>query len=282
MQWPTPNDLLDDAEDSVMGFPGWHLECSAMAMTLLGNTIDIHTGGIDHIPVHHTNEIAQSEAASGQRFANYWLHCNHLKIEGGKISKSLGNGYTLSQLKDRGYSALDLRMFILQGHFQNEGNFTFDNLQSAQNRLKHWRNFAALRHQVHDTLVNDDEKSTDDRSVSLWASSQALVETLSNNLDTPGALTLIDEAFSRFDGRSLDDIHQSAFTQLLETIDAVLGLQLLDSTPDISDDTKRLILERQRARDEKDWTRSDELRDAITKHGIEILDTVHGSVWRYT
>lgn len=94
MEWETPADLLDTPpEDNkpVMGFPGWHLECSAIAMSLLGKTIDIHTGGIDHIPVHHTNEIAQSEAATGQRFANFWLHCNHLKINGGKISKSLDN-----------------------------------------------------------------------------------------------------------------------------------------------------------------------------------------------
>src|SRR5690606_3541470 len=96
MEWETPKDLLDaPTGQPLMGFPGWHLECSAMAMSILGPTIDIHTGGIDHIPVHHTNEIAQSESASGQRFANYWLHNNHVKVDGTKISKSLGNGYTL-------------------------------------------------------------------------------------------------------------------------------------------------------------------------------------------
>src|SRR5690606_18440603 len=98
MEWETPADLLDDGSAPLMGFPGWHLECSAMAMALVGATIDIHTGGIDHIPVHHTNEIAQSEAANGVPLARYWLHNNHLKLDGTKISKSLGNGYTLQQL----------------------------------------------------------------------------------------------------------------------------------------------------------------------------------------
>src|SRR5690606_38695624 len=116
MEWETPGDLLATDTNEIMGFPGWHLECSAMAMTLLGNTIDIHTGGIDHIPVHHTNEIAQSEAASGVRFANYWMHNNHLKVNGTKISKSLNNGYTLQDLEEKGYDPLDLRLFILQSH----------------------------------------------------------------------------------------------------------------------------------------------------------------------
>src|SRR5690606_13271976 len=120
MEWETPPDLLDTPQQGVMGFPGWHLECSAMAMSILGNTIDIHTGGIDHIPVHHTNEIAQSETASGQQFVRYWLHNNHVTSDGMKISKSHGNGYTLQELADRGFAPLDYRMLVLQSHFSNE------------------------------------------------------------------------------------------------------------------------------------------------------------------
>lgn len=281
MEWATPDDLLelpqpDDDDQKIMGFPGWHLECSAMSMSILGPTLDIHTGGIDHIPVHHTNEIAQSESASDKQFSRYWLHNNHLKVNGTKISKSLGNGYTLQDLDKRGYSPLDYRMFVLQSQYRSEGNFTFENLSAAKNRLHHWRNIAALRHQTHDTLTDDSDKA-----ISLLATSQAIIEALNNDLNTPEALRIIDEAFSKFDGKSLGDIHQHGLKHTLETIDEVLGLQLLNTTPDIDDATKHLIIKRQRARDEKDWDTSDKLRHELLKAGIVIRDTSTGSIWEY-
>lgn len=264
----------------IYGFPGWHLECSAMAMSILGPTIDIHTGGIDHIPVHHTNEIAQSEAASGAQFANYWLHNNHLKIDGGKISKSLGNGYTLQNLEERGYSPLDLRMFILQSQYTNEGNFTFDNLTAAQNRLASWRSYAELRHQIHDRLDGDEKKNDNTEDyLSLQAASGAVREALQNNLNTPEALRIIDEAFAKLDNRSLSAIHRHGLVGFLETIDELLGLQLLDTTPDIDDAAKRLILQRQRARETQDWTESDRLRDEIEKSGIKLRDAKNETIW---
>jgi cysteinyl-tRNA synthetase len=280
MEWETPADLTDEGEER-LGFPGWHLECSAMAMSLLGETLDLHTGGIDHIPVHHTNEIAQSEAATGKRFSNFWLHNNHLKVNGTKISKSLDNGYTLDDLEEKGFTPLDFRLFVLQSHYRTEGNFTFDNLQAAANRLKNWRNVAALRHQTHDTLRDDDDKSTDETTVSLYATSQALVEALSDDLDTPEAFRIIDEAFDRLLSASIDDIHQHALTSLLQTIDDTLGLQLLDTTKDISDDQKRLILERQRVREAQDWKRADALRGDLEKSGITVRDTARGPIWEY-
>jgi cysteinyl-tRNA synthetase len=267
----------EQGNQKIMGFPGWHLECSAMAMSILGQTIDIHTGGIDHIPVHHTNEIAQSESASGQIFAHYWLHNNHLKVDGTKISKSLGNGFTLDNLADRGYSPLDYRMFILQGHYSNEGNFTLDNLAGARNRLQHWRNVAALRHQAHDTLAQDKNDETDPS----LAVTSLLREALSDDLNTPEALRIIDEVFSHIESHSLDRIDTRALNELLETIDQLLGLQLLSTTPDIDDETKQLIIKRERARDEKDWQTSDELRDQLKEKGIVVRDTASGSVWEY-
>jgi cysteinyl-tRNA synthetase len=280
MEWETPADLTDEGSPR-MGFPGWHLECSAMAMTILGNTIDIHTGGIDHIPVHHTNEIAQSEAATGERFSNIWIHNNHLKVNGAKLAKSAGNSLTLDDIEAKGYSPFDLRLFVLQGHYSNEGNFTFENLDAAKNRLLNWRNVAALRHQTHDTLQSDHEKSTDDKSVSLYATSQAILEALSDDLDTPAAFKIIDEAFSHLQSVSINDIHQHALTSLIESIDDLLGLQLLKTTPDISDDVKRLIIERERARESKDFAGADKLRDQIEKSGITVRDTTHGSIWEY-
>lgn len=281
MEWATPADLTDEGTERP-GFPGWHLECSAMAMTLLGETIDIHTGGIDHIPVHHTNEIAQSEAANGVTFAHYWMHNNHLKVDGTKISKSLGNGYTLQDLDQKGYSPLDLRLLVLQSHYRTEGNFTFENLSAARNRRLNWRNIAALRHQIHDTLETDSINESESKTVSLYAASQALVETLSDDLNTAEALAVIDGSFDKVLNSKLDDLHQHALVSYLETIDQLLGLQLLETTPDVSDDVKRLIIERTRARENKDYTRSDEIRSELAKSGIAVRDTASGPIWEYT
>lgn len=283
MEWDTPADLLEggDAAQPRRGFPGWHLECSAMAMSLLGPTIDIHTGGIDHIPVHHTNEIAQSEAASGVRFANYWLHNNHLKVEGTKISKSLGNGYTLQDIKNRGFSPLDLRLLVLQSHYRTEGNFSFDNLAAARNRRLHWRNVAALRHQIHDTLQSDTATEQDSRTVSLYAASQAILEALSDDLHTTEGMALIDRAFDDVLAQKPSEVHHHAFSSLLETIDQLYGLKLLDTTPDISDTDKQRIVERTRAREQKDYARSDQLRAELAENGISVRDTPSGPIWEY-
>lgn len=293
MEWETPVDLLEEilqhptsSEKSrqgkhVMGFPGWHLECSAMAMSILGDTIDIHTGGIDHIPVHHTNEIAQSEAATGKLFSRFWLHNNHLKSEGTKISKSLDNGYTLQNLEEKGFAPMDFRMFALQSQYSNESNFTWENLQAAKNRLHHWRNVAALRHQTHDTLESETEQMASDHTVILVAASRAMLEALNDNLNTPEALRVVDETFAKLDGKALKKIHQHGLVQLLETSDELLGLNLLSSTPDIHDESKQLILERERARETKNWQQADELRDELIKQGIKVRDTASGSIWEY-
>ncbi|HET6747320.1 MAG TPA: cysteine--tRNA ligase [Candidatus Saccharimonadales bacterium] len=268
-------------DQKIMGFPGWHLECSAMAMTILGDTIDIHTGGIDHIPVHHTNEIAQSEAASGKLFSRFWLHNNHLKSEGTKISKSLGNGYTLQDLNTKGFSPMDFRMFTLQSQYTNEGNFTWENLESAKNRLHHWRNSAALRWQTHDTLQSDGAILENKRTVSLYGASGAILEALNDNLNTPEALRVVDEAFSQLDNKPLANIDQNSLGKLLETIDMLLGLQLRDTTPDIDEDAKRLVLERNRAREAKNWSESDRLRAELESQGIALRDTASGTIWEY-
>lgn len=259
-----------------MGFPGWHIECSAMAMTILGETLDIHTGGIDHIPVHHTNEIAQSETATGKRFSNYWMHCNFLKVEGTKFSKSLNNGYTLDDIVERGYSLMDFRMFLMQAHYRSASNFTFDNLQAAKNRLHNWRNMAATRHQINDTLRNDNEKT-----ILFDETSKSILETISNDLDTPEALKIIDEAFTLVAKSQLADINKESFVHFIETIDSLLGLEIITNTPDISDENKTIILERRSARDQKDWAKSDELRNKLLENGIVIRDTEKESIWEY-
>jgi cysteinyl-tRNA synthetase len=172
-------------------------------------------------------------------------------------------------------------MFVLQGQYSNEGNFTIENLQAAKNRLYHWRNIAALRHQTHDTLEDDDDKATDDKSISLVAASQALKEALQNNLNTPEALRVVDQAFSQLDGKPLHSIHQHGLVQVITTVDELLGLQLASSTPDITDEIKQLVMERDRARDAKDWEASDRLRDNLKQQNIVIRDTSGGSIWEY-
>jgi cysteinyl-tRNA synthetase len=147
----SPKDKQRDMEwDSPwgVGFPGWHLECSAMSMNYLGATIDIHAGGIDHLPVHHTNEIAQSEAATGKPFAKYWMHANHVTVEGEKISKSLGNGITLEDIEGKGFTLSAFRLHVLESHYRSQSKFSWESLAAAQNRLQRWQAIADKRYQV--------------------------------------------------------------------------------------------------------------------------------------
>lgn len=254
-----------------MGFPGWHLECSAIAINTLGETIDIHTGGIDHIPVHHTDEIAQSETFTGKTFSNYWLHCNHMTSEGKKISKSLGNGFTLEQIMSQEFSPMDFKMFVLQSQYRTESNFSFENLKSAQNRLKNWQNIANLRWQI---------KGSDGEIPSL-ATKQAILEEVNDNLDTPKALAKIDEIFSEIIKANPEKLNYSNLLELLEFIDELLGLNLIASTPDISDEIKMKIIERNNARAEKKWAKSDEIRDELLSKNIILRDTPKKSFWEY-
>ena len=284
MQWPTPRELLDTPphdQNEVMGFPGWHLECSAIALKYLGDTLDIHTGGIDHIPVHHTNEIAQSESVTGRQFSKLWLHNNHLKVNGTKISKSLGNGYTLSDIYQRGYTADDIRMFVLQSHYRTEGNFSFNDLASAHNRLQRWQDVACLRWQINDTLTSDATKRSKDETVLLLHVTSAIHEKLSNDLHTPSALAVVDATFDRVVIHARHHIDHDSFMTTLEAVDEQLGFSLLQATPDINDEIKQLILERTRAREAKNYIRSDELRDELMSRSIRVRDDVHGTVWSY-
>ncbi len=254
-----------------MGFPGWHLECSAIAINTLGETIDIHTGGIDHIPLHHTDEIAQSETFTGKTFSNYWLHCNHMTSEGKKISKSLGNGFTLEQIISQGFSPMDFKMFVLQSQYRTESNFSFENLKSAQNRLKNWQNIASLRWQV----------KGNDGTIPSLATKQIILEEVNDNLDTPKALAKIDEIFGEIIKANPEKLNYSNLLELIEFIDELLGLNLTTSTPDIPDEIKMKIIERTNARAEKNWAKSDEIRDELLSKNIILRDTPKKSFWEY-
>lgn len=250
------------------GFPGWHLECSAMSAKYLGDTLDIHTGGIDHIPVHHTNEIAQSEAATGKRFANYWLHANFLLVNGTKISKSLHNGYTLQQLADRDFTPMDFRLLVLQSHYRTESNFTWDNLAAARNRLHNLRAMADLRWQPSPD-INDE--------IDFRKYETLMLQHLQDDMNTPLALSALSELSDLLQGKiSMAQI--PAFTGFLRFMDAALGLGLLGSA-DLTTTQKQLLAERETARAQKDFAASDTLRDNLLGQGIGLRDTHHGVVW---
>ncbi len=262
------------------GIPGWHIECSAMAMQYLGETIDIHTGGIDHIPIHHTNEIAQSEAASDKKFARFWLHNSHLLSEGTKLSKSLNNSYTLSDIAEHGYSAMDVRMFILQSHYRTETNFTWDNIQAAHNRLQRWKKVAVLRWQTHDTLHTDESKHHDIHD-SMQAALSSAKDMLGNDLNTPEALVAIETLFDELDVTNIDNLRHDSLVEFLQALDELLGLNLLVSTPDITDQQKQDIIRRQQVRADKDWAESDTIRQQLETSGIVVKDTAHHTIWYY-
>jgi cysteinyl-tRNA synthetase len=264
------------------GRPGWHIEDTAITEHIFGPQYDIHGGAVDLIFPHHEAEITQMESASDKvPFVGTWVHTGFLTIEGEKMAKSVGNFYTIREVIEKGYDPLAVRLFMLQSHYRSSINFTFTNLDAAGNRLTNWRSIAALRHQTHDTLRDDDDKDTDDHTVSLYATAQALKIALSSDLDTPAGLAIIDDAFSYIESIQLQDIHQHALVELLQAIDDMLGINLLVSTPDINDDTKRLIIEREQARKRSDFKASDSLRTEIEKSGITVRDTAHGPIWEY-
>lgn len=258
MEWESPWGV---------GFPGWHLECSVIARETLGDQIDIHTGGIDHIPVHHTNEIAQTEAITGKQFSRVWLHVNHIKSDGQKMSKSLGNIYTLEDIKSKGYDIGSFKVFALQKHYRTEGNFTWDNLEAAQNRLNHWREVSDLRWQTNETSQSDDPLHILDR----------FAEPLFNDLNTPQVLSVIDELVQAVEQNGMTGSNLFVLTKLFEQVRDILGINLLSE--DISDEQKQLVAEREEARTSKDWQTSDALRDKLTEQGIGLRDTPHGAAW---
>ncbi|HSX53436.1 MAG TPA: cysteine--tRNA ligase [Patescibacteria group bacterium] len=276
----SPKDKKRDMEwDSTWGkgFPGWHLECSAMSMKYLGETLDIHAGGIEHIPVHHTNEIAQSEGATGKKFANIWVHMNHILTGGEKISKSTGNGITLEDIEKKGYSLEALRLLVLESHYRTQAEFTWETLESAQNRLKDYHAMAALRFQTR--------KHSDDASMYVLKEvAPDLVNTISNDLDTPSLLARLSDISSQLSVLLIDEENGNRynnlkdFTALLETIDQISGLSLM-RVEDISEDQKRFISQREESREAKDWAKSDDIRGQLEKQGIGLRDTDHGPIW---
>lgn len=245
-------------------YPGWHIECSAMSRKYLGDKFDIHTGGVDHIPIHHENEIAQSIGATGHNLANYWMHVEFLLIDGGKMSKSLGNVYTLNDLKAKGIDALSYRYFTYSSHYRNKLNFTWDAIKSAKNSLNKLRDMIALHKDVN--------KKIDKNIISKYE--EQFLDAINDDMNMPVAISIVWE-IAKEKEKSND------FYELIKKFDSVLSLDLDKNDKEninIPEDIKLILNERKDARKNKNFAKSDELRDKLKELGYIVKDTKDGQI----
>lgn len=249
------------------GFPGWHIECTAMSTQYLGKSFDIHTGGVEHVSVHHNNEIAQAEAANGRPYARFWLHSEHITIEGKKISKSLGNDVTLRQLTDRGLYALSYRYWLLTGHYRSQMNFTWEAVEGAQQALlRAWKAFADLSGSgaVHPEYQ------------------KRFASCVFDDLDTPKAVALLWELIKD------ETVPKGVKRATILDFDRVLGLGFGDKAKEagrklvvgdeVPEAVRALVAEREEARKAKDFARADALREDIRTAGYTVDDSPKGPV----
>jgi cysteinyl-tRNA synthetase len=253
------------------GRPGWHIECSAMSMKYLGTHFDIHTGGEDNIFPHHENEIAQSEAATGTTFVNYWLHCRHLLVDQQKMSKSLGNFYTLRDLVEKGFKPKGLRYALLATHYRQPVNFTLEGLQAAENAVQRLLDF------LH--ALQTAQGSGFDGQPLLQQTQQDFEAALDDDLNISGALGAIFEMVRELNRAMANSRLSTAGAQqvmaLLQRFDTVLGLLAPDEEA-VDSQVAALLQERQEARKQRDFARADALRDQIRELGYVIEDTPQG------
>ena len=277
----SPKDKKRDMEwDSPWGkgFPGWHIECSVMAVKYLGETIDIHAGGVDHIPIHHTNEIAQTEAVTGKQFVRYWFHCEHLIVEGRKMSKSLGNYYTLRDLLKLGWDWRSIRFLLFSAHYRQQLNFTFKSLESAKHSVETLRNFLINLKNVkkgkHSKKVTELIKKV----------KKEFLEAINDDLNMPKALaaifSFIREINKLLKKQMISKKDAEKIIKLMLDFDKVLGLKLEEflQPEEIPQEIKKLVEEREKARKKKDFEKADRIRERIREMGYVIEDTKEGPI----
>lgn len=244
-------------------YPGWHIECSAMSRKYLGEQFDIHTGGIDHIPIHHENEIAQSKGATGKIPANYWMHCDFLQVNGGKMSKSLNNLYTLKDLSEKGYSPLDYKMFNFSSHYRNKINFTWEAMDAAKSALKRLKQ-GYITHKDGTQEVSDKE---------IEEYKERFLSAINDDLNMPQAMSVVWEIIK-------NQKKSYKFARVLIEFDKVLGLKIDEqdnnSIEEIPEEVAEIIAKREQARKEKNWKLSDELRESLNQKGYDVIDGKDG------
>lgn len=263
MKWESPWGL---------SYPGWHLECSTMGRRFLGEEFDIHTGGVDHIPTHHENEIAQSKGATGKIPAHVWMHCEYLQVDGGKMSKSLGNTYTISQLEEKSISPLAFKLFCFTAHYRNKLNFTFEGAYGAQKALE----------RLYDSYIKNANGVDDVDEDIIKEYEERFLAYINDDMNMPGAMSVVWE-IARNAKKSIK------FADLLLKFDKVLGLDMKNAenyllefkheeSEELPEEIKALVEERKQARAEKNWVKSDEIRDRIISLGYSIKDTKDGII----
>jgi cysteinyl-tRNA synthetase len=260
-----PNQIMKWDSPWGTGFPGWHIECSAMASKYLGDTIDIHCGGIDHVSIHHTNEIAQSEAHFGHKWVNLWMHGEFLVLQKEKMSKSTGNFLTLTSLTDMGYDPLHYRYLCIGAHYRSQLFFSFEALDGARNA------FESLRNRVLNFRLNPEKPKNSARTNELKT---AFFAAMNNDLDTPIALSVVWECLKD------QSISNTEKLDCLREFDGILGFGV-DSflPPKLSSEHMSIIKAREVARANKDWIKADDMRNQLLKDGIAIKDTKDGTEW---
>lgn len=244
-------------------YPGWHIECSAMGQKYLGEQFDIHTGGIDLIPTHHENEIAQSKGACGKIPANYWMHGEYLLIDGGKMSKSLGNVYLVKDFVKRGYDPIVYKLFSYSCHYRNKLNFTWEGIEAASKSLERLKKGYIVHLNGKDEVDEDVINAYEER----------FHKAINDDLNMPAAMGVVWEVVRQ-------DKKSDKFAKLLLKFDTVLGLKIDEECnkpkEELPEEILELIEERKKARENKEWNKSDELRDIIKEKGYEIKDTKDG------
>jgi cysteinyl-tRNA synthetase len=276
-----PTFIIDDKEVKIKGRPGWHIECSVMSTKNLGNTFDIHTGGVDLIFPHHENEIAQSEGATGEKFVHYWIHNEHLMVEGKKMSKSLGNFFTLRDLLKKGYNPKSIRYVLLNSHYRQKLNFTFQDLEAAKNTIDRMFDF------VDRLKESEGRKNNKKISELVEKARKDFEEAMDNDLHINKALASFF-SFMRTVNKEMDkqEISKENAKQIYDfvmDIDSVLGLLEMREKKELKiseEEIEDLIKKREEARKNKDWKKADSIRDQLKEKGIILEDTAEGVKWK--
>lgn len=256
------------------GRPGWHIEDTAITEHYFGPQYDIHGGAVDLIFPHHEAEIAQMESASGKEpFVKYWVHSGFLNTNQAKMSKSKKNFFTIREVLEKGVDSAALRLFFLQTHYRSPIEFSWENLEAAQNRLRELQAWADLRHQLSAIEM------TDELNELFHDTKAGIISALEDDLNTPTALAVLSKLVNYMQNIPFPRTTNKYANEFLALLDDIFGLEL-SHRPDISDNQKRLIHEREAARQTKDWAKSDTIRKQLKDQSIDILDSTHGAIWR--
>jgi cysteinyl-tRNA synthetase len=261
------------------GRPGWHIECSAMSMKYLGETFDIHCGGVDNIFPHHENEIAQSEAATGKKFVNYWLHNEHLLVEGRKMAKRLGNYFTVKDLTGKGYDPRAIRYLMLSTHYRQQLNFTFEGLEAAKNTLERLTNFARRLLDANGSGGDEDLRQLADRFQTSFE--EAMDDDLNINIALPALFDFVRDVNNYLEKNMVSSPEAKRIYSLIMKLVGVFGvIGEVRKQEKLPKEAEELIRKREEARQAKDWTEADKLREQLKSMGIIIEDTAQGVKWR--